>query len=478
MTRRVRSQLQVTSAPLPVATAALASGIFVADTIVEMDVAVAVLYVAVVLMAARFCRARSLILVALGCAVLTVLSDLVSRPKAYEADAIVNTLISLVTIGLTTFLALRSQSAEARLREQAGLLALTHDTIFVRDMDDVIAFWNRGAEELYGWSSEEAIGKVTHQLMQTMFPAPLEEINAELLRTDRWEGELVHTKRDGKKATVSSRWSLHRDEQGRPAMILETNNDITERKQAEQALHQAQAELAHVSRLATIGELTASIAHEVRQPLTAVISNSNAARNWLARQPPELDQARECLRRIVRDCNRAEEVLTRVRSLVKKSPLVKARLDLNEAIQEVLAIVGPEARRYAVLVRRELAAGLPPVQGDRVQLQQVILNLVVNGIQAMHEIVDRPRELRICSRAHEAGAVLIAVQDNGIGLTPEELERVFEAFYTTKPKGMGIGLSISRSIIEAHGGRLWASANQPHGTIFQFTMPAHSGSTS
>jgi two-component system sensor kinase FixL len=471
MTRRARSQLKVTSAPLPVATAALATGIFVTDTIVEIDIAVAVLYVAVVLMAARFCGARSLILVALGCAVLTVLSDLVSRPKAHEADAIVNTLISLVTIGLTTFLALRSQSAEARLREQAGLLALTHDTIFVRGMDDVITYWNRGAEELYGWSSEEAVGKVTHQLMQTMFPAPLEEINAELLRTDRWEGELIHTKRDGKRATVSSRWSLQRDGQGRPAMILETNNDITERKQAEQALHQAQAELAHVSRLATVGELTASIAHEVRQPLTAVISNGNAGRNWLARQPPELDQARECLRSIIRDCNRAEEVLKRIRSLVKKSPLVRARLDLNEAIQEVLAIVEPEARRYAVLVRRDLAASLPPVQGDRVQLQQVILNLVMNGIQAMHEMADRPRELRICSRRDEAGTVLMAVQDNGIGLTPERLERVFEAFYTTKANGMGIGLSISRSIIEAHGGRLWASANQPRGTIFQFTVP-------
>jgi PAS domain S-box-containing protein len=478
MTRRAHSQLKVAFAPLPVATAALATGIFVADTITKIDIAVAVLYVAVVLMASRFCRPRGLVLVAVGCAVLTLLSYVVSHPAAPDAEGIINTLISLATIGLTTFLALRSQASEARLREQAGLLALTHDTMFVRGMDDVITYWNRGAEELYGWTSKEAVGKVTHELMQTVFPTPLEEINAELLRTDRWEGDLIHTKRDGKKVTVASRWSLQRDGRGRPATILETNNDITEREHAEQALHQAQVELAHMSRLTTIGELTASIAHEVRQPLSALITNGNACLNWLARQPPELDEARECLHRIIRDSSRADDVLTRIRSLIKKSPPVKARLNLNEAIQEVLAIVDPEARRHAVLVRSDLAASLPPVEGDRVQLQQVILNLVINGIEALNEMADRPRELRICSRTHEVGTVLLAVQDNGVGLTPEGLERVFEAFYTSKAKGMGIGLSISRSIIEAHGGRLWASANQPRGTIFQFTVPAYLGGTS
>jgi PAS domain S-box-containing protein len=478
MKRRARLQLKVTSALLPVATAVLATGIFLADTFTEVHIAVAVLYVAVVLMAARFCRARGIVFVTIGCAVLTVLSHLLSHPSALESEGIVNMLISLATIGLTTLLVLRNQSTEVRLREQASLLALTHDTIFVRDMEDVITYWNRGAEELYGWTKEEAVGKVTHQLMQTTFPAPLEEISVELLRSDRWEGELIHTKRDATRVTVSSRWSLQRDTQGRPAMILETNNDITERKQAEQALHQARAELAHVTRLTTIGELTASIAHEVRQPLTAVITNCHASLNWLARQPPELDEARECLHCIIRDSNRADEVLTRIRSLIKKSPAVKARLNLNEAIQEVLAIVDPEARRHAVLVRSDLAASLPPVEGDRVQLQQVILNLVVNGIEALNEMADRPRELRICSRTHEVGTVLLAVQDNGVGLTPERLERVFEAFYTSKAKGMGIGLSISRSIIEAHGGRLWASANQPRGTIFQFTVPAYLGSTS
>jgi signal transduction histidine kinase len=172
-----------------------------------------------------------------------------------------------------------------------------------------------------------------------------------------------------------------------------------------------------------------------------------------------------------RDSHRAGDIITRIRSLIKKSPPVKTSLDLNDAIQEVLAIVNPEARRHAVLVQAELADRLPPVRGDRVQLQQVILNLAMNGIDAMKDVADRPRELWIRSHSHEVGAVLVAVEDNGTGLDAKNVERVFEAFYTTKAEGMGMGLSISRSIIAAHGGQLWPSTNGEHGTTFQFTLP-------
>jgi C4-dicarboxylate-specific signal transduction histidine kinase len=307
--------------------------------------------------------------------------------------------------------------------------------------------------------------------MQTIFPAPLEEINTGLLSTGRWEGELIHTKRDGTQVVVASRWSLQRDEQGNPMAILETNNDITERKRAEEALHKTQAELAHVTRVTTMGELTSSIAHEVNQPLTALVTSSNACLRWLASQPPNLDEARECLQRIIRDSNRSSEVIMRIRSLVRKSSPAKTRLDLNEAIREVLAIIDPEARRQRVVVRTELASDLPPVRGDRVQLQQVLLNLVMNGIEAMKSVTDRPRELLIRSRPDESSQVLMSVQDSGIGLDQQSLGRVFEAFYTTKTEGMGMGLSISRSIIEAHGGRLWATANDGCGATFQFTLP-------
>jgi len=365
------------------------------------------------------------------------------------------------------------ERTEETLRERAALLDLTHDTVFARDMNDVITYWNRGAGELYGWTREEAIGQITHRLMQTIFPAPLEEINTGLLSTGRWEGELIHTKRDGTQVVVASRWSLQRDEQGNPLAILETNNDITERKRAEEALHKTQAELAHVTRVTTMGELTSSIAHEVNQPLTALVTSSNACLRWLASQPPNLDEARECLQRIICDSNRASDVIMRIRSLVRKSSPAKTRLDLNEAIREVLAITDEEARSHQILVQVDLAAGLPPVQGDRVQLQQVILNLVMNGIEAMKTVTDRPRELLVRSRSHDSGQALVAVQDSGIGLDQQSVERAFEAFYTTKAGGMGMGLSISRSIIEAHDGKLWATSNDGCGATFQFALPTN-----
>ena len=256
--------------------------------------------------------------------------------------------------------------------------------------------------------------------------------------------------------------------------------DLTERKRAEQVLQEAQATLVHLTRVMTVGELTSTIAHEVNQPLAAVETNSSACLHWLARQPPDLDEARACLQRIVRDSHRAGDVITRIRALMKKTAPIKVRLDLNEAIQEVLALTVPEAHRHGVLVRSELAASLPPVHGDRVQLQQVIINLVMNGIDAMKELADRPRELWIRSRPHTAGSVVVAVQDTGIGLGAASLERLFEAFYTTKPEGMGIGLSISRSIIEAHGGQVWPTVNDDYGVTFQFTLPTdedHDGRT-
>jgi signal transduction histidine kinase len=240
---------------------------------------------------------------------------------------------------------------------------------------------------------------------------------------------------------------------------------------ASEALLEAQAQLAHVNRVATMGELTASIAHEVLQPLAAVNTNADAGLRWLAGGPPNLDRARACLERIARDGKQAGEVITRVRALVKKSPPTKAWLDLRETIQEALVVINIEAERHQVSVGTELAAGLPSVQADRVQLQQVVLNLVMNGIDAMKAVTDRPRELLIKSQPHESGEVLVAVQDSGIGVDQQKMGRLFESFYTTKPEGMGLGLRISRSIIEAHGGRLWATPNAGPGVTVQFTLP-------
>jgi signal transduction histidine kinase len=246
---------------------------------------------------------------------------------------------------------------------------------------------------------------------------------------------------------------------------------LTERRRAEEALREAQAELAHVTRVTILGELAASIAHEINQPLAAVITNGSACLRWLAGATPNLDEAREAIARIIRDGNRASDVIGRIRALVKKSGTEQVRLDINEVIQEVVGLIQSEIQKNGVALRMELAADFPRVLGDRVQLQQVILNLVMNGIEAMSAVTDRARDLLLRSYQYESDKVLIAVQDSGIGLQPESLDHLFEAFFTTKPKGMGMGLAISRSIIEAHGGRLWAVPNDGPGVTFEFALP-------
>ncbi len=244
-----------------------------------------------------------------------------------------------------------------------------------------------------------------------------------------------------------------------------------ERKRAEDALHRAQAELTHVTRVATLGEMTASIAHEVNQPLTAVIANANASLRWLAAATPNLDEARDAVSRIVRDGNRAGEVIARIRALVQKTDTEKVRLDINQTVHEVVILMQNEAVRKGVALRMDLAANVPPVLGDRIQLQQVILNLVMNGIEAMDTVTDRPKEILIQSCGHESEQLVVAVRDSGIGIDRQNLEKIFDTFYTTKSQGMGMGLAISRSIVENHGGWLWATPNDGPGVTFAFALP-------
>ena len=220
-----------------------------------------------------------------------------------------------------------------------------------------------------------------------------------------------------------------------------------------------------------MGQLTASIAHEVNQPLAAIIANAAACLSWLDRETPDLNAARRSIDWIINDGNRASEVIRRVRSLANKTSVEKVPLDINEVASEVIALVQREITSHRVTLRTELALTLPMVLGDRVQLQQVIINLAMNGMEAMQSVVDRPRELVIRSCLDEAQQVLVSVTDCGLGIPAENADLLFDAFFTTKSSGMGMGLSICRSIIEAHGGRLWATANLPHGATFQFTLP-------
>ena len=247
--------------------------------------------------------------------------------------------------------------------------------------------------------------------------------------------------------------------------------DLTDRKRVERAYTQVQTELAHANRVATMGHLTASIAHEINQPIGAAITYANAALNWLGRQSPNLEEVRRALGLIVEADIRAGDVIDRIRALVKKAPARKDRVEINEAILEIVELTRREMVKNAISMHMQLAESLPAVQGDRVQLQQVILNLLINAIDAMSEMSEGPRELLISTQSTELEGVLLAVCDTGPGLAPESADRLFESFYTTKPGGLGMGLSICRSIIEAHQGRLWATANIPRGAVFQFTLP-------
>ena len=255
-----------------------------------------------------------------------------------------------------------------------------------------------------------------------------------------------------------------------------TGTDVTatiRADRAEQALRKAQAELAHVTRVTTLGELTASIAHEVNQPLAAVIANADACLRWLDRSPPDLAAARRSVEWVVNDGNRASEVIRRVRALVSKTDIEKVQLDVNNVVREVIALVQGELSSHRVSLRTELAQALPTILGDRVQLQQVIINLVVNGIEAMEPVTDRQRELVIRSGRDETGRVLLSVTDCGVGISAENANRMFNAFFTTKFSGMGMGLSICRSIVEAHGGHLSVFGNKGHGATFQFVLPLY-----
>ncbi|NLR96641.1 serine/threonine protein kinase [Rhizobium sp. P38BS-XIX] len=328
--------------------AVLAGLIFIGDTITDLEIAFAVLYVSVILLSVYSGRTGAIAVVGIACAALTILSYFLTRHGASQAG-LFNGILSLIAIGATTYLAIKIEKSDATAR-------------------------------------------------------------------------------------------------------------------------QAQSELARMSRLMIVGELGTSIAHEVSQPITAIAANGNAALRWLAATPPDQHEARRAIERIVTDAGRAGDVITRVRRLVAQSSPSRDMCDLVEVITDVLELVRSEVRKGQILLRAELDTELPLVSGDRVQLQQVILNFIMNAIEALADVEAGTRELLVSAAAAE-NRITVSVRDSGVGVPPAMIERIFEAFYTTKPNGMGMGLAISRSIIEAHGGKVYAAPNFPHGTVFGFTLP-------
>ena len=288
--------------------------------------------------------------------------------------------------------------------------------------------------------------------------------------------EKEYFRKDGSRVTVLLGGALF---EGRGNEGVAFVIDLTDRKRAEAAVRdserryrEVEMELAHANRVATMGQLSASIAHEVNQPLAAAVTHAQAALRWLGARPPDLEEARRAVGRIVKEGDRASDVIGRIRALVKKAPPRKDDFEINEAIREVIALTRGEVVKNSVSVETQLAEGLPLIQGDRVQLQQVILNLIINAVEAMSGVSEGARELLISTAKAASDGAVVAVRDSGPGLAPANLERFFEAFYTTKPSGLGMGLSICRSIIEAHGGQVWASSNDGPGTTFQFSLPS------
>ncbi|QFR33868.1 nitrogen regulation protein NR(II) [Ancylobacter sp. TS-1] len=460
---------------MPVIAALLAAAIFMIDTFSSLDMAIAVLYVVVVLLSATYSDRRSLLVIAGLCVGLTVLSFVIMHADDVDIGSTMRALVSISAITVTTLLCLENQIATQSLRSQADLLDLTHDGIFVRDTSDTVLYWSHGAERLYGWTRQEAVGQPASALLKTVFPEPLADIRSELFATGRWEGELVHTRKSGEQVTVMSRWSLQRDEKGRPLAAMETNSDISEHKKAENALNQTRAELAHVTRVTTMGELTASIAHEVNQPLAAVVTNGEACLRWLGRAEPDVGEARASVERMIANGRRASDVVARLRSLARRDEPEKFPVHVNEVIDEVLPLIESERTGQHVALDLALADTLPPVLGDRVQLQQVVLNLMLNAVQAMAAIRAERRQLWIATRLEprpDGGCVVVEVRDSGPGVDAESLPKLFNAFYSTKKDGMGMGLSISRSIIEAHGGRIAAARADQGGMLFTVALPA------
>ena len=362
--------------------------------------------------------------------------------------------------------------AEKSLRLFRTLLDQTNDAIEVVDPETLhfIDINGRACIDL-GYSREELLSMSIYDIDPNVDDAVYSKLVHDMQNSGFMMLESLHRRKNGSTFPVEVSIKQVRLDK---TYLVTVVRDITRRKRAEQALQESQAALTRVARIATMGELTASIAHEINQPLASVATNASASLHWLAVQPPNLDEARQAMTSAMQEANRASNVVRRIRHLLKKASPELRPLDLNELIREVLALTHNQVLAGGVALRTELASDLPTVLGDRIQLQQVMLNLIMNAIEAMSVNSDRPRSLGIMSARHAEG-VLIQVSDSGQGLDPEQLPLIFDSFYTTKPDGIGMGLSISRSIVEAHGGRLWAAPGSPHGAIFQLTLPTADG---
>jgi PAS domain S-box-containing protein len=366
-------------------------------------------------------------------------------------------------IALGSSARLRSRSTEERLPASAvsrtlhslvpaahaadiNVLDLTHDAVFLRAMDGAIAYWNRAAEKMYGWTADEAAGRASHELLKTVFPGSMDQIEADLMRSGRWEGDLVHTRKDGTQVTVASRWALQRGKASAPNAVV---------------VYEMQAAYADA--------VAATVAHEIRQPLTAMVTSADAGLRFLDRSMPNLEKAKQAFKRIAADGHRAGAVVQGIRANLRAGDKDRASLDVDELIRETISFLRRDLQKHRIIVHSKPDSALPRVRANRVQLQQVLLNLIANAIDAM-AASDEPRVMYVKSEAREGDDVAITIADTGAGIKPADVDRIFNPLFTTKSHGMGMGLAICRAIVEAHAGRLSYSPNTPRGAVFQLTL--------
>jgi PAS domain S-box-containing protein len=372
---------------------------------------------------------------------------------------------------------LRQAQEALQLSEQRARLIvdMALDAVITIDAGGNITSWSRQAEQVFGWASTEIIGR---PIAEIVIPAAQRSAHTSGLHRflESGEGPILNRRiettalhRHGHAFPVELTVAPIKLQQGWTFSAFV--RDLTEQKAKETALRETQAELARLSRITTTGELAAWIAHEVKQPVSAVISNAQTCLHWLTDETLDLPKARAAAERIVRDARRATDVVTHIRAIATKADPEQNEVDINGLITDILALLDDTLRAHRIIVTSALAACIPPVLGDRIQLQQVLLNLLTNAIEAMVSVTDRPRTLHVLSRTEGTESIFVAIQDAGIGVEDQEPDKLFEPFFTTKQGGMGMGLSICRSIIEAHGGRLWATPGELTGAVFQFSLP-------
>jgi signal transduction histidine kinase len=477
--------------------AVVTSAVFIIDTVTSLDIAVAVLYVIVVLLSVSLFTRRGVQIVSLSCFVLTLLSFLLTHGLEASLPALARCLVSLAAIGITTALALSNKAANDSLQEQVCLLANAHAALrrseaFLADaqrlsrtgsvglrVPDLHMYWSEETRRIFEYDA--SVPASMDRVLQRTHPDDVQRVRDCVTQALQLSLDLSVEHRllmpDGRIKYLHMLGHLTHDKDGHSEYVGALM-DVTAAKQAEEALHRSQTELAHVTRVTTLGELAASIAHEVNQPLAAVTTNAEASLRWLNRKEPDIAEAGQALERILSETFRASEVIRRIRALSRKADPQRTPLDLREVIEDSLGLVAREIQRSRVELVQNIASEPHPVVGDRIQLQQVLINLLINGMQAMASQKSASRHMSLHLRAGTENDVIVEVRDSGPGIQPDDMARLFNAFFTTKPEGMGMGLSICRSIIEAHGGRIWAMSQPGEGAALLFALPRHVESTS